>query len=101
MNFFQKIMFMLSGGVQRMNADPIQQQFAKLLITAAEGPGTSGEETLLHWLDSQPWAKNSDDTRNRIAHAVSIVKISSLPATYQRVVRIAEGLHISSYDLPP
>lgn len=46
---------MLFGGVQRMNAAPDQQQFAKLLVPAAEDPTGRGEANLINWLVKQHW----------------------------------------------
>jgi hypothetical protein len=90
---------MLFGGVQRMNADPDQQQFAKLFIAAAEDTGMRGEINLTNWLVSRPWAVNPKETRTRIGHALSIVKISSLPPTYKRACEIGKELHMASYRL--
>jgi hypothetical protein len=81
-------------GVKTMNADPIQQQFARLLIEAAE---TGGQVQVINWLIQQPWSPS--ETRNRIAHAVSITKISSVPATYERVKQIGLQLTQASYRL--
>jgi hypothetical protein len=88
---------LLGGGVQKMNADPDQQQFAKLLVAAAENPTARGEADLINWLAKQP--RSPKETRNRIAHAVSIVKIASLPPTYERAMAIGKNLHMASYRL--
>jgi hypothetical protein len=89
----------LFGGVRRMNADPDQQQFAKLLIAAAEDSGIRARIDLTNWLIKQRWAANGKETRNRIAHALSIVKIASLPATYERAREIGEQIHTDTYRL--
>jgi hypothetical protein len=82
-----------------MNADPDQQQFAKLFIAAAEDPGARGKIELTNWLISRPWAANPKETRTRIGHALSIVTIASLPETYKRACEIGKELHMASYRL--
>lgn len=81
-------------GVSKMNADPDQQLFARMFIEAAE----SGSMTkLTNWLIKQPW--NAAETRNRIVHALSIVKVSSVPATFARAKEIGLIITQASYRL--
>jgi hypothetical protein len=80
--------------VKKMNADPDQQRLARLFIDAAE----NGEiVNLTNFIIEQPWSPS--DTRNRISHALSIVKISSIPATYERAKKIGWELIQVSYSL--
>ena len=81
-------------GVSKMNADPEQQQFARLFIEAAESGSTV---KITNWIIKQPWS--ASETRTRITHALSIVKISSVPATYQRAKEIGMDFHHASYRL--
>ena len=81
-------------GASRMNADPDQQRLARMLIEAVE-QGKNGE--FLNWFVRQPWSPS--ETRTRLAHAVSITKISSIPETYQSVKSLAGELHKASYRL--
>jgi len=78
-------------GVTKMNADPVQQQFAQLLKQAAEDPSKHGQ------LIKQGWP--GSETRTRVAHALSIVKISSIPDTYSRAKEIAYDISMASYRL--
>ena len=80
-----------------MNADPNQQLFARLFIEAAESQDMKGQIELTNWLIRQPWS--ASETRNRIAHALSIVKIASVPATYARAKEIGRNLTEASYRL--
>ena len=86
-------------GIKRMNADPDQQQFAKLLIAAAENSSIRARIDLTNWLIKRPWAASGKETRTRIAHALSIVKVASLPATYERACEIGKRIHMDSYQL--
>jgi hypothetical protein len=61
-------------GVSKMNADPDQQHLARMFIEAAESGDMRKHVELTNWLIKQPW--NASETRNRISHALSIVKIS-------------------------
>jgi peptidyl-tRNA hydrolase len=81
-------------GIKKMNADPDQQHFARLLIGAAE-EGKSAE--LVNWLIQRPWTPS--ETRTRIHHALSIVKIASVPATYAKAKQIGQEMHEASYRL--
>ncbi len=73
----------------KMNADPEQQEFARLFISAVE----QGKEVdLINWLVKRHW--RASETRTRIAHAISIVKIASVPETYRRAKEI--GLRINN-----
>jgi hypothetical protein len=89
MGFFGSIF-----GLSKMNADPIQQEFARLFIEAAESGNSS---KLTNFIIRQPWS--ASDTRSRIAHALSIVKIASIPATYVRAKEIGKDFHMASYRL--
>jgi hypothetical protein len=82
-------------GIGKMNADPDQQRLARMLIEAAED--SSKHVDLVNWIIRQPW--RASETRTRLAHATSIAKISSIPATYARVKEIARELHDASYRL--
>lgn len=82
-------------GVKQMNADPDQQHFARLFIQAAEGQISTSE--LTNWLISRPWSPS--DTRTRITHALSIVKIASVPETYNKAKEFGRLLHDASYRL--
>ncbi len=82
-------------GITKMNADANQQQCARLLIEAAEDPFKYVH--LVDWLIRQAWP--GSETRARIAHALSIVKVSSVPATYACAKEIARDLHEASYRL--
>lgn len=84
-------------GMKKMNADPDQQLFARMFIDAAEDHGVSKQIELTNWLIQQPWSPS--ETRNRIAHALSIVKVASVPATYTRAKEIGRTLHDASYRL--
>lgn len=80
--------------VGKMNADPDQQRLARLLIEAAE---SDSHVELVNWIIVQPWKPS--ELRTRLAHAVSIAKLSSVPSTYEAVKEIARDLHNSSYRL--
>jgi hypothetical protein len=84
-------------GVKKMNADPDQQLFARMFIEAAEDSGIAKQIELTNWLIQQPWTPS--ETRNRITHALSIVKVASIPATYARAKEIGRTLHDASYRL--
>ena len=81
-------------GITKMNADPEQQLFARMFIEAAE---TENSVKLTNWLVRRPWS--SKETRTRIAHALSIVKISSVPSTYNSAKEIGMRFHQASYEL--
>jgi hypothetical protein len=81
-------------GISKLNADADQQEFARRLIAAAE-EGRHVE--LVNWVITRPW--RASETRNRIAHALSIVRVSSVPATYQIAKEIGLELTHSSYRL--
>lgn len=82
-------------GVTKMNADPDQQAFAKLLIEATEDSGKYNE--LIRWLVKQPWSPS--ETRTRITHALSIVKIASVPDIYAKAKQIGYDLNMATYKL--
>lgn len=84
-------------GITRMNADPVQQQFAKMFIEAAESNDFKKRIELTNWLIKQPWTPS--ETRTRIAHALSIVKVASIPATYARAKAIGREFNDASYRL--
>jgi hypothetical protein len=84
-------------GVSKMNADPDQQRFARMFIEAAEDPSMGRQIELTNWLIQQPWTPS--ETRNRIMHALSIVKVASVPAIYARAKEIGRHLHDASYQL--
>jgi hypothetical protein len=78
--------------VTRMNADPDQQHLARLFVEAAEN---GRHVQLMNWVINQPW--NGRETRTRIAHALSIVKVAFLPATYARAREIGRPLFDASW----
>jgi hypothetical protein len=82
-------------GARKMNADPDQQTFARLLIAAAEDGSKHGD--LIRWLVKQPWSPS--ETRTRIIHALSIVKIASVPETYAKARQIGYDLNMATYQL--
>jgi hypothetical protein len=82
---------------RKMNADPDQQQFARLLIAATEG--AKGRVELINWLIKQPWAGYGANTRARVAHALSIVKVATAPETYAKAREIANQIRMDSYRL--
>ncbi len=82
-------------GISKMNADPDQQKLARLLIEASEDGRKHSD--LVRFLIAQPWSPS--DTRNRITHALSIVKVSSVPDTYAKAKSIGMDLYQASYKL--
>jgi hypothetical protein len=56
----------------KLNADPSQRSLAQLLIDGAEGVGF-GHIMIEDFIDQQGWAR--DEAENRLAHAVSMVKV--------------------------
>jgi len=83
--------------VRKMNADPDQQLFARMFIEAAESNNVTRQTELTNWLIRQPWSPS--ETRTRITHALSIVKVSSVPTTYARAKEFGQLLHDASYRL--
>jgi len=82
-------------GLSKMNAEPAQQRLAHMFIEAAESGDFKKEIEITNWLIEQPWS--AKETRNRIAHAISIAKIASVPASYARVKEIGLRIHNASY----
>jgi hypothetical protein len=82
-------------GTSKMNADPAQQHLARMFIEAAGSNDLKKEIEITNWLIKQPWS--AAETRNRIAHAISITKVASVPATYARAKEIGQRIHNASY----
>jgi hypothetical protein len=82
-------------GMLQLNADPAQQQLARMLVEVAESQDPKKFADIADWLVKQPWS--ASEIRNRIAHAVSITRISSVPATHARVKELGMMLHSVSY----
>jgi hypothetical protein len=78
-------------GISKLNADPDQQRIARLLIEAVETEDREKLVEVSNLIRQRPWS--GSETRNRVAHAVSIAKVSSVPETYTRVKKIGELLH--------
>lgn len=80
-------------GTGKLNADPVQQQLAGLLIAAANGSGSRSDVT--NFLIRSPW--DASETRNRIVHAVSLPKMVCDAPTYVKVKKLGLELHNVSY----
>lgn len=81
-------------GTRKMNADPDQRQFAELLIQGAQ----SGSFVAVNnWLVKQPWSPS--ETRTRVIHALTLVRMWSPPEVYERAKQMGEMIHSSSYQL--
>ncbi len=65
------------------NADPRQQQIARMLIHAAETQSAREEVEIMNFMIDQGWRKS--EIKNRIVHAVSITKVSSIPSVHAAV----------------
>jgi hypothetical protein len=89
------LLFWWIAKTKSQNADPDQQLLARLLIEAAETD--AGHTQLIDWLIKKPWS--AKETRKRLIHAMTVVKISSVPATFEKAKQIAKDLHNLSYHL--
>lgn len=90
MGFFRSLL-----NFKNMNDDPEQQQLAILFVAAAED--SNGQTELTNWIIRQPWS--ASETRTRIVHALSLVRVVAPPDTYARAKEIGETLHNASYRL--
>jgi Tfp pilus assembly protein PilV len=70
----------------RWNADPRQQQMARMMIEAVKTKNTKLEFEILSFALAQGWPKR--EMLSRVAHAVSITKVSSVPATYETTKKL-------------
>jgi hypothetical protein len=77
------------------NADPRQQQIARMLISAAEGHEVGNESEIIIFMCAQGWQKS--ELKSRIVHAASITRVSSVPSTYVAVKQTALKIH-SAFD---
>ncbi len=75
---------------QRLDADPAQQQLASLLVGAVtNAPGASQRLTAEYLAQL---AKGSADRRVRLTHAVMLVRRTSTPELYSKVLELARTL---------
>jgi hypothetical protein len=73
--------FIFGRKVGAWNADPRQQQIAQMLIESAETESSRKEIEIIKFMLNQGWGKT--EMKRRIAHAVSITKVASVPSIYQ------------------
>ncbi len=74
---------------KRLDADPGQQELARLLVGAALGRGVSEQQVkdqLAHV------AKGSADRRVRLTHAVMLVRSEAAPDLYEKVLELSRKL---------
>jgi hypothetical protein len=69
----------------KLNSDPLQREYADLLINAAEG-GIFPEYALKAFVDTYDWKR--DDKELRLAHALKMVK-ARRPDLHKEAVNIA------------
>ena len=94
MGFFGSLFQAIFTPIGKLNADPVQQQLAQLLIQAAEGP--LGGVVIRSFVLKQNWEPFEE--QRRIAHAVSMVRVWR-PDLYAEVNKIAkEHIAWSSAD---
>ena len=74
---------------KRLDADPGQQELARLLVSAALGRGAS-EQQVKDQLARV--AKGSADRRVRLTHAVMLVRSEAAPGVYEQVLKLSRGL---------
>jgi hypothetical protein len=82
-------MFGLFGKMQQWNNDPNQHRLVQLFIKYGEGSVCAAE--LTKFVLYRDWSAN--ETRQRILHALSIVKIAATPYVYQRAKEMGHTLH--------
>jgi hypothetical protein len=82
-------MFGLFGKIHQWNIDPDQQRLAQLFIKYGEGSVCAAE--LTKFVLYQDWS--AKETRQRILHALSIVKIAATPYVYQRAKEMGHTLY--------
>ena len=70
----------LPGPVRHARLNGVRAGANFFFGNAAEQPG--GRVELLNWFLKQPWSKYGPQSRIRLTHALSIIKISSVPVTY-------------------
>ena len=85
MGFFASL-FTARFRSEKLNSDPIQHEFAKLLIAAAEDGGFFQEMAVKLFIDSHGWTRSEKELR--AAHAAAIVK-SNRPDLYKAAKEIA------------
>jgi hypothetical protein len=68
----------------RRNADPRQQELARMLMQTAgyDGPRL-GDQDIIKYVSRQGWP--SGEARRRVAHAGSIARVAATPKIYESV----------------
>lgn len=74
---------------KRLDADPAQQDLARLMAGAAMGRGASLEDVADQLAKI---AKNGADRRVRLTHAVMLVRSEAAPDLYERVLALSRQL---------
>ncbi len=79
---------------RRWNNDQNQQEFIRLLIAEADGTSFAGST---NFICRQDW--RAKEIRNRIIHALRVVKLMAEPAVYNSAKEIGRRLTLDSYRL--
>lgn len=79
-----------SRKMSRWNDDPKQQELVRLLVA-------EGTANLTNFIIVQDWSPN--ETRQRLAHALTIVQRISAPAVYEKARNAAQVLYRASRRL--
>jgi hypothetical protein len=77
-------------GVNKHNADPIQQELTKLIIDVTEG--RRRETELLSFVHRRGWSRS--DQSNRLTHAASMVRVLR-PDLYTSANEICRQIYVS------
>lgn len=87
---FVGLLWWFNGARQkRLDADPGQQELARLLVSAALGRGVTDQQVKDQLARV---ARGSADRRVRLTHAVMLVRSEAAPDLYEKVLELSRRL---------